>query len=164
MKRVMMGAITAGILLSSVSLAEASLTWDFTFAGSGQSGSGEFTTGDTGSPYTITGISGIANGLAITGLSGWDGGDTNLYYPGPAYVDYGGVSFSTGSGATEIDYNLWTNYPTAPPTYYSDTTLNGANLPITLTVTPTPEPSSLIVWGLGAVGLLAVARRRRRSA
>ena len=68
-----------------------------------------------------------------------------------------------GPAETEIDYNLWTNYPTTP-TYYSDTTLNGANLPITLTVTPTPEPSSLIVWGLGPVGLLAVARRRRRSA
>lgn len=34
---------------------------------------------------------------------------------------------------------------------------------VTFTVTQTPEPSSMLVWGLGAIGVLLAARRRRKA-
>ncbi len=42
---------------------------------------------------------------------------------------------------------------------------NGNNLVgvVTFTVTPTPEPGSMVLWGLGAAGLLLASRLRRKA-
>src|SRR4029077_19241308 len=82
-------------------------TWDFLYSGDGISGSGTFSSGSVGSPYALTGITGTANGLAITGLSSYAGADNLLFYPpgpGPQYTSFGGISFSTSGGP---EWNLF---------------------------------------------------------
>jgi hypothetical protein len=87
---------------SSVSLAD---TFNFSYFGGGQSASGVFTTGNTGSPWTITGITGTADTFAITGLSSYAGADQLLYTPpvSGSYADFAGISFA----ANGVDYNIY---------------------------------------------------------
>ena len=110
-------ALVAAVLISFGFVGSASaLVFDFSyFGGSGinaVSGSGEFITGSTGSPYTVIGVTGLANGLAITGLSSYASADNLLYDPGSHYVDFSGISFSTsnrdawGLGWTGSSYGI----------------------------------------------------------
>src|ERR1700704_1193710 len=96
-------ALVAALLLSCGFVGSAhALVFDFSYSGgSGKtavSGSGEFITGSTGSPYTVTGVSGVANSFAITGLSHYASADNLLYGPASHYVDFSGISFSTSNG------------------------------------------------------------------
>jgi hypothetical protein len=141
--------------------------WDFSYSGAGISGSGEFITGAVGSPYTVTGVTGTANGLGITGLSGYAGADNKLFSPAsPGYVDFAGISFSTASGP---DWNLFYNggnfalRSDVDPIGYAS---NGQPLDI-LTVTaavPEPETYAMMLAGLGLLGFVARRRRERNAA
>jgi hypothetical protein len=92
-------ALVAGLLLSSGFVGSAhALVFDFSYSGSGVSGSGEFITGSTGSPYTVTKVIGTANGVAITGVSLYASADNLLYTAGSYLVDFSGISFSTSNG------------------------------------------------------------------
>ena len=109
----MRGLLSAALACAAAfSVAEAHAEiWAFSYSGAYQgvvySASGAFTTGNVGSPYTITGVSGTADGYPITGLSPWAAANQLLYYDGSGvYADYNGITFAA-SGA---DYNL-SNYP-----------------------------------------------------
>ena len=96
-------ALVAAVLLSSGFVGSArALVFDFSYSGgsgiNAVQGSGEFITGSTGSPYTVTGATGQANGFAITGTSSYVSADNLLYKPGSHYVDFSGISFSTSNG------------------------------------------------------------------
>jgi hypothetical protein len=96
-------ALVAAVLVSCGFVGSArALVFDFSYSGgsgiNAVSGSGEFITGNTGSPYTVTGVTGLANGIAITGVSSYASADNLLYYPGSHYVDFSGISFSTSNG------------------------------------------------------------------
>jgi hypothetical protein len=110
-------ALVAALLFSSSFLGSAhALEFDFSYSGgSGKTavyGSGEFFTGSTGSPYTVTNVIGTANGQAITGVSLYAGADNLLYTSGSPLVDFSGISFSTsnkdawGIGWTGINYGI----------------------------------------------------------
>jgi hypothetical protein len=137
--------------------------FDFSYTGDGFSGSGDFTTGVVGSPYQIIAISGIANGEAITGLSSYAGSDNQLFFPGPLYADFGGISFSTVSAS----YNL-TDFTGSMSilTSTNDPGGSGGNsVPIDISVSrevgSVPEPASWAMMLIGFGGLGALLRRRR---
>jgi hypothetical protein len=138
-------------------------TFTFTFSGGGNTASGVFTTGNAGSPYTVTGITGTVDGSAITVLSSYAGSDQLLYFPatGGFYADFAGISFATANG---VDYNI-TNYPSASGNFINISTLDpggsGAFVaPITMSVTATPEPITLLLFGTGLMGIGGMVRRK----
>jgi hypothetical protein len=140
------------------------------------SGFGTFTTPDGGtSPFTVTGITGgeTYNGIGdtITGpVSPYAGADNLLYYPGPPFVDFPGISFSTISSG---DFNLyydpsnlgsWVlssfNAPVGYPNGLSPIDLQVTQL---ASVAPVPEPATWAMMLLGFCGLGFLAYRRRSS-
>ena len=139
----------------------------FSFTGSGQTGSGTLTTADPlaqgGTP--ITGITGLFNGSAITGLQGSFGNPDNLFYfADPIKLSFDGVSFTSASGAVA---NLY--YSTARDSYRLFASANGTGedsdfYAVEATFAPlaggVPEPG---VWALMLLGfgMLGGALRRR---
>lgn len=137
----------------------------------GYSGSGQFI-GTLASPgvYDITGVRsggtvtdpGFGTS-AIVGLSGYAGSDNLLYYPGSPssgqYFDDLGLSFALANG---VDINLWD--ATVGSTLFENALESNASgdIPelVTETVTPIPEPSSLILIGTSTI--LGIARFLRR--
>ena len=162
-------SIMAGALLFAASITNASaLVWDFSFADlAGDTASGQLVTGNVGSPYQITGISGTFDGQTITGLDGaYAGADNDLYVPGP-YVSYAGLSFDLGSGLYS-QVNVWwdnsSNYwlDLNPP----DAAGSGPDAgPLTsFTVTATPLPSTWTMLLIGLAGLGFVGYRQSKQA
>ncbi len=102
----LLGAVLAMTVASAPAFAK---VWDFSFTDSiGDSAVGQLITGYTGPVYTVTGISGTINGLAITGLSPYAAADQQLFTASP-YADFSGISFTAQNG---VDYN-WSNYGSA---------------------------------------------------
>src|SRR5581483_2266368 len=105
-------AVSAGvILLGTIATVPAhAMTFDFSATSTGAPGdlaSGAFTA-SLSSPgiYSVTGITGTFDGVAITGLSGYANADNVLFFPTQPYVDFQGISFHTaGLG----DINLFSN-------------------------------------------------------
>ncbi len=162
----MYSLVAAGSLAAAVVVCGAAQArvWDFSYSGGGETGSGTFITGNAGSPFTITGISGTADGSTITGLSSYAGSDQLLYIGGPYYADFGGISFATAAG---IDYNL-TNYPDGLNNV-TNSVVNPGGVPccttsIEMTVASVPEPSTWAMTLLGFAGLGYAGYRTSRKA
>ena len=164
--------VTAVLLFCGLGGSAHALVFDFSYSGgSGSnavSGSGEFITGSTGSPYTVTGVTGTANGFTITGKSSYASADNLLYLPGSQYVDFSGISFSTsngdawGIGWTGSNYGI-AEFFKNPAGYCC-----GVN-PIAFTVRQVSGAPSPIAGGglpgllLAITGLFVWWRNRRRS-
>ena len=78
--------------------------YSFDFSGQGRTASGTLTTTDTAfnsrgyTAVTITSITGMINGLAITGLNGFLGSDNLYYLTGPNFLDGSGLGFTATDG------------------------------------------------------------------
>lgn len=157
-------AFAATVLGASMAggAAQAAKVFDFSYSGAGVSGSGVITTGDAGSPFTITAISGTANGEAITGLSTYAGADNLLYFPTEPFVDFSGIAFSTatkdwGLGYTGSAYGIVNSVDNPGGSCCGVT-------PLAFSVTAAPEPATWAMMMLGFGGLGASLRSRRKAA
>jgi hypothetical protein len=139
--------------------------YNFSFSGSGQSGSGILTTASSSTikfgetAFAITGISGMLNGSAITGLSGFLGSDNYYFTTGTSFVDGSGVGFTTAAGTSASLY-----YQSTASSYRITTVSPFATAFVTATssaVAAVPEPASwaMMIAGFGLVG----GAMRRRS-
>ena len=156
-------AAGAAALLLSCGAANATV-FDFSFANGTDSGSGQFTATGTGPTYTVTGVTGMVDGLAITGLSAYGDADELLSYPPGEPADIGGIAFSTSADT----YNVYayTGGPWLIKASVDPVGLNPDNgTPLTsFTATAVPEPSTWAVMLFGFGGLGVAMRRRARAA
>lgn len=135
--------------------------WSYT-NGSDLTASGMFTTvGDASSPEAITGITGTRNGAAILGIVPLlaDPGFSynNLFSAAAPYVDVFGDLYKVEGLTGNVNV------------YFQDGALHDytySGLPggtndhiVRMTVQHVPEPGSLALFGLGAIGLLASRRK-----
>ena len=150
------------ILLGCAQSLYADTTYNFSFDGSGITASGSVTAAlQFGDEYLVTSLSGTQNGDAMTLLPplGYAGND-NLFFTSAPFLDSAGVSFSAGG----IDYNVYfyggTYYDCSTPV----TCFYGDGVPLTsgsLSLTPIPEPGTLVLFGTGLLGFAGILRRKR---
>lgn len=138
-------------------------TWAFTYTGAGINASGTFTTaGSALVAEDITSITGVRNGVAITGLVPV-GSDPDFFYDNqfsataPNFTD-GGMLFSLAGGGPNTNvYFFETGY------FEVYIGANGAvDTPINWSVTAVPEPSTVLSMMAG-LGLLGVYMRKARA-
>ncbi len=88
--------------------------------------------------------------------SGFAGND-NLLYPNPPLLDGAGLSFVVGG----VDYNIYSdgpNYGGSATSYYETTAVGTLGQLVNFSVSPTPESSSLILFGTTLLGLAPFRR------
>lgn len=163
-KQLILASAVAVAGLTSFSAAQAVTVWAFSYSGPGIVASGTFTTaGAALAPEPILSISGLRNGVAITGLVGL-GGDPNFSYDNlftiaqPNFSD-GGVLFSQAVGGFNTNVYFFNN------TYnevFVDDDLNVFDTPIAWSVAVVPEPATVLTM-LAGLGLLCVATRKARA-
>jgi hypothetical protein len=162
-------ALALGLSVAAIDTARGE-TWNFSYTGSGVSAAGTFTGAWNGSFFDIVSISGVRNGVAITGLFG-----TNNYYVATlgAFLPSLKVQFNTTTGSFTLGWVDWAanpnlgsfigypgggavgteaSHPTFPSVDTRDDTVgtlafglcdNGLAgcTPVSLTITPYSEPA-----------------------
>ncbi len=158
---VLAGAVAAsGLVAMTAAQAE---TWSFSYSGSSVSASGTFTTaGPALSPADILSISGLRNGVAITGLVPV-GTDPNFIYDNqftiaqPNLTEGGFLYSLAGGGFNTNVYFFEGDY------FEVFVTPSGAiETPISWSVTAVPEPATVLSM-LAGLGLLGVYMRKARA-
>ena len=171
MNRMTIPAVAAALGLALAAGSAGAKTWDFSFTDAvNNTGSGQFITGNAGSPYTVTSVTGQVDGVTIGAMSPYADSDQLLYSAAP-YVNVLGISFDTVDAHDNVldQYNIyeWMSGD-HPGTWLLDAAVdpNGygwnGNPMTSFTLTAVPEPGS---WSLMIIGVgLAGAALRRRAA
>lgn len=166
--KIFAAAIAASLLAAASPAAAAQYAFNFTtnqaFFGGIQTGSGIFTTSDTltTSPlgfmgYALTAISGMLNGSAINGLSGFQGSN-NYYYTSGNFVDNSGIGFTTVGGTSASLYfaSVAQRYQLTTVSPFSSGYVTASSSAIA--AVPEPSTWAMMIGGLAFAGM-AVRRR-----
>jgi PEP-CTERM motif len=137
----------------------------FNYSGNGVAVTGTLFGDSNGNgTWTITGITGTYDGIAIAGIAplGVDPSyiyNNLLYYPAdPLFVDNAGILFNVpGVGDVNLYYDPSFGYGNITGSLDS----GFVTTPVTVDFSaPAPEPATLALVGTGILGTLAVVRRR----
>ena len=145
-------------------------TFTFSYSGASVTASGTLTTTPDGNPgeFLVTGISGARNASTITGLIGPNGyasNDNLIFTNGSSYtLDGGGISYDIGT--TQVNFSSYTGgyEENNPPDTLGYPSVDGSR-PVSVTINrlaAVPEPSRVIPFALGGLGLLGLTLRARR--
>ncbi len=138
---------------------------NFDYSGAGVAASGTlFGTSNGNGTWTVSGIAGTYNGIAIAGIVplGTDPSyiyNNLLYYPAdPLFVDNGGILFSVpGVG----DVNLYFDPSFGYGNITGDLSRGFVTTPVAVDFSASaPEPGTLALLGTGILGVLGIYRRR----
>jgi PEP-CTERM motif len=165
-----LGILTAALCLAGVSPAMAD-QFDWTYTGTGDSGSGTITATPSGpNTFSITGISGTWDGSLIAGLlplhtcCSFPANDNVLNFPTGPFLTLGGLGlgFGVDGGATDVNIYYSGSYLvlTAPASNPGADVLTSTSG----TFVVTPEPTTIALLGSGLVGLMLRKRRARLNA
>jgi hypothetical protein len=168
MRKLLIGiAFSAGAIFLGITAAipAHAMTFDFSVTSTGRPGdiaSGTFTANQTSlGIYALTGISGIFDGVKITGLSTYANADNQLFYPTQPYVDFQGISFQTaGLGAINLFSNsgyFEVKSSVDSVGYY----FSGTPISIAVSATPLPASWTMMLLGLGVLGFLGYRRKSK---
>jgi hypothetical protein len=158
-------------LLAPLGAAHAQLNFDFSYLGTGVSASGTFLTNGvlSGGYYTVTGITGQRNGVAISGLVAPGGffNNNRLFVSSP-FVDNSGISYTAGGVAYNVfrSATIVTVGCTGVLEGSSTAPINCGIPQVTLTVSPVstvPEPGTWALLGTGLLAVGGIAARRKRT-
>lgn len=100
-------ALALGLSVATIDTARAE-SWNFSYTGSGVSAAGTFTGVWNGSFFDIVSITGVRNGVPITGLFG-----TNNYYVATlgAFLPSLKIQFNTATGSFTLGFVDWAANP-----------------------------------------------------
>ena len=161
-------AIGLAAILAFASAPASAAEYVFGLTGPGQAGNGVLTTTDTPvdsrgySAVNITGITGMINGLAITGLNGFLGSNNLYYLTGPSFFDGSGLGFTASDGSQSSLYFSVGNYRLTTFTGgFASPNVSVTSSPVASAV---PEPTTwfMMILGMGAIGF-AMRRQPNRK-
>jgi hypothetical protein len=154
--------------------AKANTVFDFSFTDSaGDIASGVLDVTGSGFPFTVTSISGLWDGHAITGLDPYAAADQLLYGPLPPNADVGGISFDVATGliVNWSDFESGT-FPlgslalsTLDPPGNGCCQIGLTSVTLTqLAQTPLPSTWTMLIAGFVGLGFLAFRSTQKRPA